>query len=93
MEGVEGVLGVGGRAQTVVIWLGTGHRVGGGGGGPRHVGGWGHGVRKLRINVVVMLINVWLELWQPIEHRGERLDHLLGISLRWSLIVLLVVMR
>ena len=54
------------------------------------MGGGGHGVRKLRINVVVMLINVGLKLWQPIEHRGERLDHLLGISLR---IVLLVVVR
>ena len=89
MKGVERVLVIGGRGPAVMIWLGAGHRVGGGGGGPRHVGGWGHGVRKLRINVVVMLINVWLELWQSIEHRGERLDHLLRISL----IVLLVVMR
>ena len=56
------------------------------------MGGRGHGVRQLRINVVVMFINVWLELWQTIEHRGERLDHLLVIGLRWR-IVLLEVMR
>ena len=79
MEGVEGVLVVGGRAQTVVIWLGTGHGVGGGG---------GHWMRELRLNVVMMFINIWLELWQTIEHWGKSLDHLLRL-----MIVLMKVMR
>ena len=88
MEGVEGVLVVGGRAQAVVIWLRTGHGVGGGGGGPRHAGGGGHGMRELRLDVVVMLINIWLELWQTIEHWGKGLDHLLRLR-----IVLMKVLR
>ena len=89
MEGVERVQ-VGGRAQAVVIWLGTGHGVGGGGGGPlpRHAGGGGHGMRELRLDIVVMFINIWLELWQTIEHWGKGLDHLLRLR-----IVLMKVMR
>ena len=92
MEGVEGVLVVGGWAQTVVIWLGTGHGVGGGGGGPRHAGGGGHWMRELRLNVVMMFINIWLELWQTIEHWGKSLDHLLRLMIV-LLIVLMKVMR
>ena len=68
------------------IW--TAHGVGGGGGGPRHAGGGGHGMRELRLNVVVMFKNIWLELRQTIEHWRKGLDHLLRLR-----IVLMKVLR